>query len=98
MTTPKDRAELLDLLVKADATASVYSTHIQQEESRLATLKAAGLAVVPVRATEEMDEAGLDDPDAAYCDRCMQAGHTRNAGWPSTVYNAMLAASPYREE
>ena len=78
MTTPKDRAELLDLLVKADATASVYSTHIQQEESRLATLKAAGLAVVPVEPTNEMLSV------------------VPSATWE--VYQAMLAASPYRED
>ena len=48
----------------------------------------------PDKATEEMDIAGLDDPNADYCDQCMQTGHTRNSGFPSVVYDVMLAAAP----
>ena len=47
---------------------------------------------VPVEPTEEMDTAGLDDPRAGYCDFCMQSGYTRNSGWPTIIWRAMLAA------
>jgi len=40
--------------------------------------------------TEEMDKAGLDDPHGDYCDRCMQSGHSRNSGWPTIVWQAMI--------
>ncbi len=53
-----------------------------------------GWQLMPTRATEEMDEAGLDDPKSGYCDRCMHMGHTRNSGWPSVIYDAMRAAAP----
>ena len=50
--------------------------------------------MVPDEATEDMDEAGLDDPHGGYCDRCMHLGHARNSGWPSVIYEAMLEAAP----
>ncbi len=43
--------------------------------------------------TEFMDSAGLDDPSADYCDRCMQSGKIRNSGWPGLVYDTMLQAA-----
>ena len=60
----------------------------------LAAAAEEGWRMCRVKATEEMDEAGLDDPKADYCDQCMQAGHTRNSGWPGVIWDAMLAASP----
>ena len=39
--------------------------------------------------TDEMVEAGLDDPKASYCDRCMQSGHVRNSGYPAIIWRAM---------
>ena len=88
MTTPKDRAELLDLLVKADATASVYSTHIQQEESRLATLGAAGLAVIALEPTEEM-------ANAVYL---ILTGDESEPWLKVAMIYKAIAASPYREK
>ena len=41
-----------------------------------------GYTIVPRVPTEKMVEAALDDPAAAYCDRCMAQGFSRNSGWP----------------
>lgn len=40
--------------------------------------------------TDAMDDAGLDSPEADYCDRCMQAGHIRNSGHPTVIWQAMI--------
>ena len=76
----------------------VYGFSLEEAAAAItAFLEAAaeeGWRMCRVKATEEMDEAGLDDPKADYCDQCMQAGHTRNSGWPGVIWDAMLAASP----
>lgn len=40
--------------------------------------------------TEEMVEAALDDPDAEYCDQCMQSGYERSAGYPKMIWQTMI--------
>ncbi len=60
----------------------------------LAAAAKEGWHMRPDEATEEMDVAGLDDPKASYCDNCMQSGHTRNSGFPSVIWDAMLATAP----
>jgi hypothetical protein len=74
-----------DLYLRNFDAAVVAYTHLAAEQ---------GWHMRPDEATEEMDCAGLDDPNAGYCDRCMQSGHSRNAGWPDIIYRAMLAAAP----
>lgn len=55
---------------------------------------AARAAILAMREPSEgMVEAALDDPSAAYCDRCMQSGHERNAGHPVVTWNLMIDAA-----
>ena len=75
-----------------DRCRHVLDVHGEMTHHILDALDAAGLKVVPVEATEEMDEAGLDDPHGDYCDRCMYSGHSRNSGWPGVVWEQMIAA------
>ena len=60
-------------------------------DAQLAALREQGLAIVPEKSTEDMQEAGLDSPDATYCDRCMHLGKTGHHH-PAGIWSVMLAA------
>ena len=102
MNTPKNRAELRDLIAKACMGGRInggcivqdweqeakdnphVAQAINQANTIIDALEAAGVECVPVDATDEMEKRG---------DKVCEWG-TAAIG----VYGAMIAASPYRKE
>lgn len=82
--------DMQDELSNTDALKVAYDAI----RAALSAIDASGThVVVPVVPTDAMTEAGLDDPDAGYCDRCSQSGFVRNSGYPDVIWRAMLKAS-----
>lgn len=107
MTTPKDRAELVEFRAKALNTALIFSDGSwedlnpgRQSQLRLQALEslkaeeAAGLAVVPVEPTDASIANGVVFLIDANLDGPDGVGHSDVQG----CFAAMLAASPYRSK
>lgn len=85
--TPKDRDELADWLGKA------LGHDMNTGEAVLQNLEAAGLAIVPVEATEEQADR-MRGCDMLSSDRPAHSGRH----WYEQMYHFAIAASPYRTE
>ena len=95
MTTPKDRAELIQFRAKSmrehwrtkamSQGSPIEDIFLGYAEATTQAEEAAGLAVVPVEPTYLMKSLGYDT------DKTLSGAY-------HYIYQAMLAASPYRED
>ena len=105
MNTPTTREEVIEVMARAlhkDEWAGqpgpepfkvARNYWMKSATAALEALEAAGLAVVPVEATEEMDLRGCESDLCDYSD----APSGLQSDSVKSIYTAMLDASPYKE-
>jgi len=93
MTAPADRAALIELMAHANplcglnATGYELDNYLNDAEAVLTAIEAAGCAVVPVEATEEMQNTAR--------------GSRLQPLWNALInkfYEGLVTASPYRKD